>query len=398
MKLKPDGNLRRQLFAPEAMIHPAKGHIGLWWEIIERHTLPGQTILDPMAGVGTTMLAALLGRNVVCVEMESHFVAPMRASWEKMRQHGPMLGHTLGRVAIIQGDARCLPLDQVEAVVTSPPWEDGLALQDSKWLHEHEVQLAERFRQTHAGERGLPGNTKPENRRTLASYTRPVDAVVTSPPYESSVVGQGENQGERQWERFQQALADGNVSESTKARWKVGQRPASSNNLVVQPYTRPVDAVVTSPPYEGIDPGASASVVVASGGIGVQWRKQKMPAGDIAKLFGIAADYGKGGNIGNLRGEKYWEAMCQVYAGCHQVLRPGGVMVLVVKGFTRQGQYVDLPAQTVDCCQELGFKLKELWGRELWSLSFWRILQQRKDPAAFDNRLRIESVLVLTRG
>jgi hypothetical protein len=37
----------------------------------------------------------------------------------------------------------------------------------------------------------------------------------------------------------------------------------------------------------------------------------------------------------------------------------------------------------------------DMWERELWNLSFWRILQQRRDPAAFDERLRYEQVLVM---
>ena len=100
-------------------------------------------------------------------------------------------------------------------------------------------------------------------------------------------------------------------------------------------------------------------------------------------------------NIGNLRGPAYWEAMRQVYAECHRVLAPGGLMVLVVKGFTRDKAYVDLPQQTVECCETLGFQLFDRWQRELWNLSFWRILQRRRDPDAFDNRLRFEQVLAL---
>ena len=53
------------------------------------------------AGVGSTMIATLMGSNVVCVEVEAHFLEPMRASWEKMRQQ-PMLGCELGSVEICQ--------------------------------------------------------------------------------------------------------------------------------------------------------------------------------------------------------------------------------------------------------------------------------------------------------
>jgi len=120
LKLKPDASLRRKFMVPESIAHPAKMHCGLLLEIVERYTKPGDWILDPMGGSGTTLLAALSGRNVVCVEMESHFITPMRASWAKMRQQA-MLGHTLGQVLILQGDARCLPLGRADVVVTSPP-------------------------------------------------------------------------------------------------------------------------------------------------------------------------------------------------------------------------------------------------------------------------------------
>lgn len=103
-------------------------------------------------------------------------------------------------------------------------------------------------------------------------------------------------------------------------------------------------------------------------------------------------------NIGNLKREAYWEAMRQVYSECHRVLKHQGLMVLVLKGFTRDSQYVDLPAQTRELCETLGFSFMEQWQRELWNLSFWRILQRRRDPAAWDDRLRFEQVLVMRKG
>ena len=72
-------------------------------------------------------------------------------------------------------------------------------------------------------------------------------------------------------------------------------------------------------------------------------------------------------------------------------------MVLVLKGFTRDGKYVDLPAQTRTLCEALGFSFVETWQREIWSLSFWRILQKRRDPEGWDERLQFEQVLVLQR-
>jgi hypothetical protein len=68
-------------------------------------------------------------------------------------------------------------------------------------------------------------------------------------------------------------------------------------------------------------------------------------------------------------------------------------MVLVVKGFTRDGQYQDLPQQTAEMVQTCGFIEIERWERELWNLSFWRILQRKNHPESWDDRLRFETVL-----
>ena len=46
MKLKPDKVLRDKFFTPESYQHPAKGHLGLWWEILERYTQPGGLLLS----------------------------------------------------------------------------------------------------------------------------------------------------------------------------------------------------------------------------------------------------------------------------------------------------------------------------------------------------------------
>ena len=266
IRFKNDTPTRRRLMVPESFAHPAKGHLGMWALMIERYSQPGETILDPMAGSGATLLAALMGRNVVCVELESHFVEPMRRSWERMRQM-PMLGCDLGEVHILQGDARALPL--------------------------------------------------------LSA-----DTILTSPPYGEAQSGGGIN-----------AALHG------KGDYHV------TTNL----------------------PGSSYSPEEQSHG---------------------------SENIGNMRGAAYWDSetgIGKVYAECWRVLRPGGLMALVLKGYTRDGQYVDLPQQTEDLLLAAGWVKHDHWRRELWSLSFWRILQQRRDPAAFDERLKYEEVLVVRK-
>lgn len=337
MKLKNDARLRKQLFVEGAMAHPAKGHIGLWQAIIEKYTQEGDWILDPMGGIGTSLVAALMGRNVICNEMEQHFIEPMAASWAKMQQH-PMLGYGLGQVVILRGDATHLPLSSADAVITSPPYE-------------HEVA------QLPGNISGGPGGTRDnahlsiEEARKSLNYTRPVDAVISSPPYANR-------------------LADTYVDDDPqRMSYEMGKAK--------------IGAVVTSPPWEQASQNKTSA-------------KERIDYGQNGSSY-EAAYHHTAQNIGNQKGDAYWDSMRLVYQECHRVLKPGGVMALVLKGFTRDGKYIDLPQQTVEMVESLGFTKFDEWTRELWSLSFWRILQQRRDPAAFDERLKFEYVLAFRK-
>jgi len=54
--------------------HPVAKPLSVMRWLIERTTRPGETILDPFAGSGTTAIAALeAGRNVICVERNPDF-------------------------------------------------------------------------------------------------------------------------------------------------------------------------------------------------------------------------------------------------------------------------------------------------------------------------------------
>ena len=220
-----------------------------------------------------------------------------------------MLGSTIGKVCIIRGDARALPLRSADVVITSPPF---------------------------AGNSGGQGEASrnPINARYPGLYER--------------------NSG-------------GKVGKAT--------------------YTRPpaqVDAAIFSPPYERQDTSAHPGQLEG-----------------ILHTMGRANRHGTGHegaeNIGNLKKDAYWSAISQVYAECWRVLKPGGIMALVLKGFTHDGKYVDLPGQTETLLLAAGWLKHDHWKRELYSLSFWRILQRRRDPVAFDERLWFEEILAFRK-
>ena len=56
--------------------HPTQKPVALMRSIIERYTEPGDTVLDPYAGSGTTLRAALdCGRKAIGIEIDPHYVS-----------------------------------------------------------------------------------------------------------------------------------------------------------------------------------------------------------------------------------------------------------------------------------------------------------------------------------
>jgi DNA modification methylase len=65
--------------------------------------------------------------------------------------------------------------------------------------------------------------------------------------------------------------------------------------------------------------------------------------------------------------------MLKVYHECWKVLKPNGLMILVLKNFIRNYEVVNLVEDTIKLCQAVGFKLKRRIHHVLNTKSFWRI-------------------------
>ena len=113
-----DVKLREKYFAKGEKGHPARANLIMMAWLIEYLTRPGDTILDPTSGVGSLMYATLLGRNVVDMELEKHFVETQQLNWAFLsRHHNPS-----GKFLLLEGDARRhLPLS-VNHCIFSPPY------------------------------------------------------------------------------------------------------------------------------------------------------------------------------------------------------------------------------------------------------------------------------------
>lgn len=218
---------RKSRYVAASMRHPGKMLPELARQLIAAYTAPGDWILDPMSGIGTTGVeAAHLGRNYVGIELEPRFVGLQKENLVLARQQG-----ATGQTTVLSGDARRLG--------------DGFA--------------------------DLIGSRS----------AQPIDAVITSPPY--------------------------------------GDRLKAHHGT----------------------PSPMMQDLVAKG----RMRADVIPAG-----------YGTGRtNIGNLPDSAYLHEMRKVYAGCLQVLKPGGILAVVIRPGRDRQRLRPLHYQTADLCVELGF-------------------------------------------
>ena len=112
-------------YLPAAMAHPAKMMPALARTAIATYTAPGDLVLDPMCGIGTTLVEAVhAGRDAVGVEYELQWAALARDGISHAVDAGAP-----GHAAVATGDARhaaaLLGADltgRVRLLLTSPPY------------------------------------------------------------------------------------------------------------------------------------------------------------------------------------------------------------------------------------------------------------------------------------
>lgn len=262
--------LRRRYFTPESFEHPARLNIYFAIWLIERYSKPGDTITDPMAGVGTVLIAALLQRNLILREVEEKWVKMLTENAKRIQSKAGLFA---GEIDIAKADAR-QPWDfECDLIITSPPY--GCAASRTK------------------------------ESRSLETRIRRVNA----------------NSYDKRWTYLANKPSPGAVGAETF--------------------------------FYGNDPN----------------------------------------QIGHLRGKKYWEAMTEVYQQAQTSLRPGGLLILVLKDHIRSGVQVHTCDQTVELCQSLGFELVARHKRYLKKLSLWQRRRREQGLPVID----IEEALVFRK-
>ncbi|MHB8532131.1 MAG: TRM11 family SAM-dependent methyltransferase [Solirubrobacteraceae bacterium] len=94
---------RYKRYLPESNRHPGKMLPALARRAIESYSEPGDLVVDPMCGIGTTLVEASdLGRRVVGVELEARWARLASANLDHV--HGGRRTRSLALVA--EGDAR----------------------------------------------------------------------------------------------------------------------------------------------------------------------------------------------------------------------------------------------------------------------------------------------------
>jgi len=125
---RPAREQRRGRYVPATSGHPGKMLPDLAAQAIAAYTAPGELVLDPMCGSGTTLVEAVRsGRPAIGVDIERRYADLARANLRLAADHGAT---ATGRV--VTGDAtRLLALlpkrtrGTVALVLTSPPYGRG---------------------------------------------------------------------------------------------------------------------------------------------------------------------------------------------------------------------------------------------------------------------------------
>ncbi|MFI5591682.1 TRM11 family SAM-dependent methyltransferase [Amycolatopsis sp. NPDC051758] len=165
---------RKDRYVPESTAHPAKMLPAVAAHAIEHYTKPGEVVLDPMCGIGTTLVEAIdLGRRAVGVEYEPH--------WADIARANLRLAHKRGHDndgQVVRGDARQLEtllpgeyVGQVALVVTSPPYGPSVHGQVSTGKETEDGKVRKHhYRYGSALDRGNLANIG--HHRLLAGFTR----------------------------------------------------------------------------------------------------------------------------------------------------------------------------------------------------------------------------------
>lgn len=145
-----DTNYRKSLYPDEVFHHPAKANMYMVEAIIEYVSEPGQTVLDPFGGTGTILLAAIMKRHVIVIELETKYQGLIQATYDGWLQRAEFEEEGLGNLVLLHGDCRLVLPVPCSHAIFSPPYSQALSttsasIAQTKWKardHIEEYELS----------------------------------------------------------------------------------------------------------------------------------------------------------------------------------------------------------------------------------------------------------------
>ncbi|RKS68311.1 DNA methylase [Actinomadura pelletieri DSM 43383] len=121
---RPSRLQRKGRYTPESMAHPAKMLPAIAAQVIAAYTEPDDLVIDPMCGIGTTLVEAVhQGRPAIGVEYEARFARMAAGNLRHARTQGASAASE-----VIHGDARTITTalpdlaGTAALILTSPPY------------------------------------------------------------------------------------------------------------------------------------------------------------------------------------------------------------------------------------------------------------------------------------
>jgi len=153
----------------------------------------------------------------------------------------------------------------------------------------------------------------------------------------------------------------------------------------VLPLDYEVDAVIFSPPY------------------GSLWKQSKAPQSQVNAEKNYNVGYGESdANIGNYNVyPKYLQAMRIVYEKCYQSLKPGGILVTVVKDYVTGGRRVPCSRDNLLQCVKAGFTFEDWHFRTTKIASPFSVKARKQREAKGNKRIDLnigyEDIIVVKK-
>ena len=429
--------MRKKYFCPSSISHPAKMDLPLCRWIIDKFCNKDkpEIILDPMCGIGSTLIMGMLMRPqslFIGIELEDKFVKMTQDNInkvEKLAERDMFL--KVGRATVIKGDARNLQgllNKEVDKIISSPPYGEGLghphgtkvksklslmAKEKGMNIGEYSKEKGKNIGDLPHGEisriitsppfggqvqhktnylgrqtRMIAGSDYSDNPENIGNLKHgDIDKIISSPPFGPATSGRGIAKGGYKGKHGEME----DIGKRSYMPENVGETEGNLSNL---PY---VEKIISSPPYEGSISTRTDEIKRAERLSKMRERKGHYSV-EQSKSYSVFGDFtysSNDNNIGNTKGQNYLEAMLLVYKECWRVLRPKGLLILVVKDFIRDKKRIPLGEDTIKLCELAGFTYLHTYYRKIENPSFWRKLYEQKFPEV--EKIENEDILVFKK-